>query len=71
MTWQDLSNDIDDLEDWTPFKGAFSCLMFLAQCCPNIIDLYIIPEVSNRIKVEYIRSNLFSSNGNSSVNIYL
>ncbi|KAI9564565.1 hypothetical protein GHT06_008304 [Daphnia sinensis] len=50
VTWQDLPNDIDDLEDWTPFKGAFSCLMLLAQCCPHTIDLYIIPEVNNRVK---------------------
>ncbi|XP_059353376.1 importin subunit beta-like isoform X2 [Daphnia carinata] len=50
VAWQDLPNDMDDLEDWSPFKGAFSCLTYLAQCCTNTIDLYIMPEVNNRIK---------------------
>jgi hypothetical protein len=54
--WQNGPNDIDDFEDWTPFKGACVCLSLLAQCCSNTIDK-ITPEVRNRIKVNKIKSS--------------
>lgn len=49
--WQDDPNDIDDFDDWTPFKGACSCLMLLAQCCSNTVAAYVTPKIINYITV--------------------
>lgn len=41
--WPGEPNDIDDLDDWTPVKGAVACLVLLSQCCSDKIDFYILP----------------------------
>lgn len=56
--WQEESDDLDDLDDWTPVKGAVACLTILSQCCPDKIDLYVLPEVQPRIKVKFIKMKL-------------
>ena len=53
--WQFKRNNLDDFDDWSPFKGALACLTLLSKCCSNTIDFYVLPEVKSRITVKCIK----------------
>lgn len=52
--WQDDPDSLDDLDEWTPVKGAVACLSLLSECCPKMIDSYVLPEVHSRIEVRNV-----------------
>ncbi len=52
--WQIEKNDLEDLDDWSPFKGTVACLTLLSKCCSNTID-YVLPEVNSRIQVKLLQ----------------
>lgn len=49
--WQEDTGSLDDLDEWTPVKGAVACLSLLSECCSDVIDVYLLPEVKSRLKV--------------------
>lgn len=51
VSWLNEPDDLYDLDDWTPEKGAVACLTLLSECCPNMIHEFILPEVFSRITV--------------------
>lgn len=51
VDWQEDPNDLEDLEDWTPVKGAAACFTLLSQCCPDTTIHFALPEIETRIKV--------------------
>ena len=55
--WQEDSDDLEDLDDWTPYKAAALCLTALSNCCPDSIDGFVLPLIIPKLQVGLL--NLF------------
>jgi hypothetical protein len=52
VSWQQAnSDDLEDFDDWTPYKAAVLCLTLLSKCCSDSIDGYVLPLITPNLKV--------------------
>ena len=49
--WQDNSDDLEDFDDWTPYKASVLCLTMLSKCCSDSIDSYVLPLIVPKLQV--------------------
>ena len=53
VVWWQLSSsdDIEDFDDWSPYKAAILCITFLSKSCSDSIHSYILPLITPKLKV--------------------